>query len=325
MVANGLSRKPHRNCQKAFVNKLHQSATLLTKLGKIVDLSGHSRICPVCGSTGQGRVQYSFPPFDLVNCANCGTLHLSPLPIPEILANIYNNNYYRDDNLQHGYLNYAAEAERIVCTYRRRLQFVKPFLSNVTGPKVLEIGAALGFGLPVARDLFGPNILACDVSQEAVDACRKLGFSAMLTDEYGVCESINPNSLDMVYAFDVIEHLPDMRRFTSWLDTVLKPGGLFFVTTPDMDHVLNKALGSRSPSIKIPQHTIYFSTKTLIKALKPKFLMQAHPWDYQYVGLGMLLSRIAHIIHSTWVKGNHGPTIPVPNGMRMYVFRKENI
>jgi 2-polyprenyl-3-methyl-5-hydroxy-6-metoxy-1,4-benzoquinol methylase len=127
----------------------------------------------------------------------------------------------------------------------------------------------------------------------------------------------------MVYAFDVVEHLPDIRRFVSWLDTVLKPGGLFFVTTPDMNHVLNRILGSRSPSIKIPQHIIYFTTDTLTNALQPSFRHQAHSWDYQYVKLSMLLSRIAHIIHATPLKGNYGPTLSVLNGMSMYVFQKE--
>jgi hypothetical protein len=126
-----------------------------------------------------------------------------------------------------------------------------------------------------------------------------------------------------VYAFDVVEHLPDIRRFVGWLDRVLKPGGLFFVTTPDMDHVLNRILGSRSPSIKIPQHIIYFTTETLTRALQPGLRLEGHAWDHQYASLGMVLSRLAHVLHAPPLKGSHGPTVAVPNGMRMYVFRKE--
>ena len=307
------------------MTKLHQSTTLTTQSGLTVDLSGRSKACPVCAFTEKRRVRYSFPPFDLVECAQCGTLHLTPLPTPELLAEIYNNNYYHDENQEHGYMDYAAEAERVALTYRRRLRYIKPYLGKVAAPKILEIGAALGFGLPEARKLFGTGILACDVSQEAITACQKLGFCAKQTDAYGVCEDIERHSLDMVYAFDVVEHLPDIRRFVNWLDKVLKPGGLFFVTTPDMDHVLNRILGSRSPSIKIPQHIIYFTSNTLTGALHPSFKLQAHQWDYQYVGFGMLLSRLAHIMHSPPLKSNYGPTIPVPNGMRMYVFQKEGI
>ena len=127
----------------------------------------------------------------------------------------------------------------------------------------------------------------------------------------------------MVFAFDVIEHLPDIRRFAYWLRRVLKPGGIFFVTTPDMDHLLNRLLGSRSPSIKVPQHVIYFTTSTLKRAFAQGFALAAHKWDFQYVGLGMLLSRLAHIGGLPVLKREFGPTVLVPNGMRMYVFRKE--
>lgn len=304
------------------MRKIHQSATLTTGCGDSVDLSGESNACTVCGSTEKRRVRYSFPPFQVVDCALCGTLHLSPLPSPELLAKIYNNNYYSDQDLEHGYLDYAAEATRIAHTYRRRLLYVRPFLGKTTTPRVLEIGAALGFGLPVARELFGDDIRACDVSREAVVACRDSGFRAALADPYGVCGEIEPHSLDLIYAFDVMEHLPDIRRFVRWLGGVIRPGGIFFVTTPDMDHVLNRVLGSRSPSIKIPQHVTYFTSDTLSEALRPCFTLRADRWDYQYVALGMLASRVAHILHLPPFRRDYGPTLSVPNGMRMFVFQK---
>ncbi len=306
------------------MSKLHQSTHLITPSGSTLDLSGRDLSCPVCGHTVKRRVRYVFASFELAECAHCATLHLTPLPAPAQLAEIYNNNYYQDARQQHGYLDYAAEATRIARTYRRRLEYAKPFVRNTDRPRVMEMGAALGFGLPVARDVFGPNILACDVSAESVEACRKLGYEARLTDAYGVCADIPLCSLDMVFAFDVIEHLPAIPRFVDWLAGVLKPGGLFFVTTPDMDHVLNRLLGSRSPSIKIPQHIIYFTTATLTRALQTAFSCEAQRWDYQYVGLGMLVSRLAHVFHAPVLGGNYGPTLPVPNGMRMYVFRRED-
>ena len=303
--------------------KLHQSKNLAVNSGVNIELTGKNKMCPVCTSTQKLREIYSFPPFNLVECAKCQTIHLSPRPTPEILSQIYNNNYYKDLNQEHGYLDYAAEAKRISLTYRRRLSYIKPYVDMLTEPKVLEIGSALGFGLPEALRLFGGDIQACDISQEAVFACQKLGFRTNLTDEYGICSDIEYQSLDMVYAFDVIEHLPDIRRLTVWVNEILKPGGFFFITTPDMDHILNRMLGSRSPSIKIPQHIVYFSTSTLQNALSPFFKLKAQQWDYQYVSLSMLLSRFAHIMHFSPIEGSYGPTIPVPNGMRMYIFQKE--
>ncbi len=207
-------------------------------------------------------------------------------------------------------------------TYYQRLKFVKPFLNGILRPTILEIGAALGFGLPVAQDLLNANVLACDISQEAVTACKKAGFQTYLADAYGTCQEIAPNSLDMVFAFDLIEHLPDIKRFKEWLMNVLKPGGIFFVVVLNMNHVINKILGSRSTSIKIPQHTTYFTTSTLKNALKNGFSLETHSWDYQYVSFSIVISCLAHIVGLPPLKRNFGPTIYMPNGLLRYVFRK---
>jgi 2-polyprenyl-3-methyl-5-hydroxy-6-metoxy-1,4-benzoquinol methylase len=304
------------------MSKLHQNITLKTKSDHAFNLRGSIRLCPVCASREKRKKLYTFLSFDLVECAQCNTIHLSPLPTPAMLSKIYNNNYYKDINQSHGYLNYGENVESISLTYRRRLKFIKPFLEKIEAPKLLEIGAALGFGLLEAREIFGNDILATDISKESITACKKLGFQATQSNAYGICEEIKYKSLDMVYAFDVIEHLPNVPRFVAWLDKVLKPGGVFFVTTPDMGHIINKMLGSRSPSIKIPQHLIYFKTQTLQNALHPSFKLRSHRWDYQYVALSMIISRLAHIMHLPQIKDNYGPTILVPNGMRMYVFQK---
>lgn len=304
------------------MTKLHQNILLKTTTGKVFKLSGSRHNCPVCGSNKKNRVRYSFADFSLVDCSTCATTHLSPLPSTELISEIYNNNYYNDSNLEHGYLDYATEAGRIRRTYNRRLKFVKSYLHESANPTILEIGAALGFGLSETRDLLNAKVIACDISKEAVNACKKSGFRAHVTDAYGTCESIEPHSIDMVIAFDLIEHLPDIRRFTEWLELVLKPGGLFFITTPNMNHVLNKILRSRSPSIKIPQHIIYFTTETLRNALERGFTLESCAWDYQYVGLGMFCSRLAHILGLPLLRHEFGPTIIVPNGMCMYVFRR---
>ena len=304
------------------MTKLHQNILLKTTRGQVVDLRGNKYNCTVCGSTKKNRIRYSFDDFSLVECSECTTLHLSPLPTPELLKQIYNNNYYNDSNLEHGYLNYEADERRIARTYRRRLKFSKAYLPNLNNPTVLEIGAALGFGLSEIKGMLNANVIACDISKEAVTACEKAGFQAHVTDVYGTSESITPHSIDMVAAFDLIEHLPDIHHFTEWLKKVIKPGGLFFITTPNMDHVLNKILGSRSPSIKIPQHITYFTTHSLQNALKDGFTLEACAWDYQYIGLGMFFSRVAHIVGFPQIKQAFGPTILVPNGMCMYIFRK---
>ena len=57
-------------------------------------------------------------------------------------------------------------------------------------------------------------------------------------------------SFDVVTAFEVIEHLPDFRRFLGEVHRVLKLGGVFMVSTP------NKLI--TSPGLKRPLHPPHF-------------------------------------------------------------------
>lgn len=305
------------------MNKIHQSTKLKTSSGEVQHFKGDNSRCPVCGSEEKGVMKYSFPPFSITECAECTTLHLTPLPSPKLLSQIYNSNYYRDKDLEHGYLDYSAQSENIKKTYRRRLKFLKKTLPPTHSPKVLEIGCALGFGLSEASQILGGDIAGCDISEEAVTASKKLGYVTHVTNGYGICEEISPESLDVIYAFDVIEHLPNIKHFTDWLHRVLKPGGILFITTPDMSHILNKILGRRSPSIKIPQHISYFTTSSLSRALSVGFTLESQAWDFQHVGLGMLISRVLHILGMPTLKNEFGPTVITPNGMRMFIFRKD--
>ena len=305
--------------------RIHQTPVISTPAGDLRALEGAREQCPACGVTEAGRTRYDYSPFSVVTCAACGALHLSPLPSLEVLRALYNNNYYRDPCLQHGYLDYSAAHREVVKTYTRRLSYLRRLLPSSPSTQrraVHELGAALGHGLDLARDLLSADVSASDVSAEAVESCRRRGFAASVSDGFGVSADLPPGSIDVMYAFDVIEHLPALPAFRAWLAKVVRPGGVFFVTTPDMRHPLNRLLGRRSPSIKIPQHLSYFTTATLQRALAPEFVLQSSAWDFSCVELGLLLSRLGHVAGLPARSWRFGPALWVPNGMRMYVFQR---
>jgi SAM-dependent methyltransferase len=52
-----------------------------------------------------------------------------------------------------------------------------------------------------------------------------------------------PESFDFVVAFDVLGHLPRIVADLSLIRTLLKPGGLFFVSVPNVESAVAKMLG----------------------------------------------------------------------------------
>ena len=305
--------------------KLHQAATVQLSDGTTISLIGTDTRCPVCGSHDKNGLWAQIDKFEIRACSACQTLHLTPLPNTEALSLIYNTRYYKDSGLSHGYLDYRIEQLSIERTYQIRLEkihrVIKHFYPNGF-VHVHEIGSALGFGLPIAESIFKARLTASDISEEAVEACRGLGYETFKSDEWGRATAAQISSADLVYSFDVIEHLTNIPLFVDWLASFIRPGGFFCVTTPDMRHPLNRLLHSRSPSIKVPQHVIYFTDHTLSKALSNHFRLIRSFWDFQILSLGSLASRILHILGLPPQGRNFGPAVPIYNGMKLYLFER---
>lgn len=305
---------------------LHQSGSI-TRNGEEIKFRRGEDYCPVCASQLGGDVIFQFEEYSIVKCSVCNTMHLKPMPDDESLYLIYNTNYYKDVNEEHGYKDYRNDSERVKQTYLKRLTFIKSKLpkSGLTAG-VLEIGCALGYGLQVARQLFDVEISGADLSLEAVDTCIKAGFKAKQCLGDGTFSLDDENKYGLIYAFDVIEHLKNTQHFVEWAESILSDNGILALTTPNMNNIFNKVLGKRSPTIKIPQHIIYFTTSTLKYALRERFDLIATKLDYQYVSMRALFIRIRHILGLTYKSLDSIPeiNIAVPNGMNIYIFCKKN-
>ena len=111
-------------------------------------------------------------------------------------------------------------------------------LAEVAGKVVVEAGANEGHGAALlARH--AREVHALDISEEAIAAARarharpNLDFYVHdVTVPFPIAES----SADVVFASDVIEHLPDGPAFLDAAERVLRPGGLLILTTPNDDY-----------------------------------------------------------------------------------------
>lgn len=108
------------------------------------------------------------------------------------------------------------------------------------GARLEELGDVLDLGIGCGRvarhwhDLAGPRLHGCDVNGELVDWVRaNLPFVAVQRNDVTPPLPYADASMDLVYAFSVLTHLPaDMQApWLRELHRVLRPGGRLLVST----------------------------------------------------------------------------------------------
>jgi len=115
---------------------------------------------------------------------------------------------------------------------RKAYEFATQF---VDGKRVLDYGVGSGFGTALLAksaesvegvDLFAKTISYCN---EAHDL-GNLNFQ-QLQSSYHL--PFDDDAFDVVSSFQVIEHVPDVKRYLVELKRVLAPGGILLITTPN--------------------------------------------------------------------------------------------
>jgi len=118
---------------------------------------------------------------------------------------------------------------------RIELAWLKKRMPLKTGARVLEIGCGRGAGARLVSETFAPALLhAQDLDIEMI---RKAGrylkgdFPGNLSFSVADAARIpfRDRSLDAVFDFGVLHHVPDWQAALTEIARVLKPGGLFFI------------------------------------------------------------------------------------------------
>jgi ubiquinone/menaquinone biosynthesis C-methylase UbiE len=105
--------------------------------------------------------------------------------------------------------------------------------------RALEIGFGTGYGTRHASKFFS-HINAIEVDIETVNfAKEKFSSSSITYDSFdGKSIPFPDNSFDLVYSFQVIEHVQKDLEFLREAKRVLKPNGILFISTPNRNYRL---------------------------------------------------------------------------------------
>lgn len=260
--------------------------------------------CPVCSARGRAPLHlqmtdraYEHTPgtWNLYRCTSCSCAYLDPRPTPQTLPLAYREYYTHDSPesqasgsmtgtrrlkraLGNGYRNWrfgtkASPATRlgIVAAWflpgTRRwidLQF-RNLPKPAPGARLLDVGFGDGAFLEHARSA-GWRVMGVDPDPVTVASARARGLDAYQGDLHTL--PAQPESFDAVTLSHVIEHVYDPRRFLQQAYRLLKPGGLAWIETPNLDSDGHRRFGASWRGLEPPRHLVLFGWEPLEALLR---------------------------------------------------------
>ena len=113
--------------------------------------------------------------------------------------------------------------------YRERRHLLAREVAGLTPGTALDIGAAGGGNTRVLRGL-GWRAAALEYGVEGAQVCAERGVPVLRAD--ATLLPLGESVLDLVVAFDVLEHLEDDKAAAHGIFEALRPGGTFVVAVP---------------------------------------------------------------------------------------------
>lgn len=234
--------------------------------------------------------------FQLVRCDDCGLVRLSPRPTAQSLPRYYPEGEYhahqrtvltqgspdrslawvrdalRDEALRtlgyprasHSWARPILRAARRPLV--RRATFGCPgFPPYVEGGTALDVGCGNGAFLAVLQQA-GWRVVGVDLSLAAAEASAdSFGIevhTGEVTDPY-----FDGRQFDFVHMSHVLEHVSSPTTTLRRVAALLRPGGMLYVETPNIDAMGFRIWRSRWFPLESPRHLWLFSGPTLTRTL----------------------------------------------------------
>lgn len=245
-----------------FRKSLHQEdkRRLIADSSDFVDVP-----CPVCG-------EERFAPygardgFEFRECPACQTVYVSPRPDEPRLMRYYQESLAEKYWNEHVYPK--SEASRITHLIKPRVVTITALCNkyDVGRTRAVDIGA--GTGTFAAEMLNAKRFDSIDVFEPDPLPAR-ICVDKGLTVHAGLLEQMSGDlPTDLATSFEVLEHVFSPRGHLLATFNLLRPGGLFVMTTPNIHGFDLAMLRLASDNITAPNHLNYFNPASLALLLK---------------------------------------------------------
>ena len=171
----------------------------------------------------------------LAACARCRTWTYAPRPNGAAQAAIHDSDAYYG----HQYFDLRRTMtprlrRRCRATFERVGRWID--LESLGGERLLDVGCDTGAFLRCAAEEYGVVPVGIDVAGRAVDDARRSGVEAYHATIEAAPESLK--DFRVVTAIDVVEHVPDPLEFLQSVRRRIRPGGVAYLETPNIQSVV---------------------------------------------------------------------------------------
>ncbi len=258
--------------------------------------------CPVCAGTRRARLYHGLRDrllptpgrWDLWRCGSCGSAFLDPRPTQASIGAAYGADYMTHERpspevapgriaalrrrLLHGYLNArygytladgigagGALIPLLPGARPRTERFIRNLRFSGERPRLLDVGCGNGAFAGQMQEL-GWQAEGIDVDRRALAEGRAAGLpvrDATIAD-------LDPEQgrFDAITLGHVIEHLHEPGDALAALRALLRPGGMLWLATPNVEATGHRVFGPSWHALDPPRHLILFSGTGLRRLLE---------------------------------------------------------
>src|SRR5687768_17585300 len=227
------------------------------------------RPCPLCNAR-KAEVDGTFHEHHLGHCTNCGMTYSLIEPTRS--------------ELEAHYADYPVRKVLSPVTALRYDELLEEFERYRKRSRILDVGCGSGMFLERAAQK-GWDVHGTEYGASSISATLSRGIPVI----EGPLDPRNyvQASFDVICSFEVIEHLTHPSEELDVMISLLRPGGLLYITTPNFNCLDRRISKEKWSVVNYPEHLNYFNPSTLNSMLSKKGMH--HLWT---TTTGISISRL---------------------------------